>query len=336
MAIDRNGFFGKIRALFGGHFEQSQIDGLNAIIDTFEHSYLQGDMRWLAYMLATAFHETARTMQPVREAFWLSESWRRQNLRRYYPYYGRGYVQLTWRENYERAGRRVGADLVANPDLAMRPDVAAVVMLAGMTEGWFRGDGKGRQTLSRYFGPGVDDPSGAREIINGREYKTINGTKTLLADVIAKYHRAFLTALTVPATLAAASSASVFAPPATLALAGFQREPILMDAILPTSSETYGEGDDSTDLVQLTATIVTGFVSRNEISITGVDELIETVHGALSRISGRRASDGYLIEKATADADLIINDVEKLPPPITSAKPTEARRTARKRAKVDT
>jgi hypothetical protein len=333
MAIDRDGFFGKIRALFGGHFEQSQVDGLSAILNAFEHNNPRGDMRWLAYMLATAFHETARTMQPVREAFWLSENWRRQNLRRYYPYYGRGYVQLTWRENYERASRRVSVDLVANPDLAMRPDVAAVVMLAGMTEGWFRGDGKGRQTLSRYFGSGVDDPSGAREIINGREYKTINGRKTLLAEVIAKYHRAFLTALTAPATLAAASSA--FASPAALVLAEFPRDPMTIDSIIPTSIDTYGEGIDSTDLVQLTATIVTGFVSRNETSITGVDELIEAVHGALSRISGQRASERYSIEKATEDADLIIDDIDKSSP-ITSAKSMEGRRAVRKRAKVST
>jgi hypothetical protein len=124
MAVSRQGFFSKIRSLFGGHLDQSQVDGMNAILDAFERALPQGDLRWLAYMLATAFHETAKTMQPVREAFWLSEDWRRKNLR-YYPYYGRGYVQLTWKENYERAGVRVGANLVASPDLAMRDDIAA-------------------------------------------------------------------------------------------------------------------------------------------------------------------------------------------------------------------
>jgi threonine synthase len=42
-----------------------------------------------AYVLATTEWETAQTFKPVREAFWLSEEWRRQNLN-YYPYYGRG------------------------------------------------------------------------------------------------------------------------------------------------------------------------------------------------------------------------------------------------------
>ena len=74
--------------LFGGNLKQSQLNGINDILAA---AKAQGVcMReQVAYLLATAFHETAQTMQPVREAFWLSEDWRRANLR-YYPYYGRG------------------------------------------------------------------------------------------------------------------------------------------------------------------------------------------------------------------------------------------------------
>jgi putative chitinase len=39
----------------------------------------------------------------------------------YYPYYGRGAIHLTWRENYERVGRELRVDLVDEPDLAVRP-----------------------------------------------------------------------------------------------------------------------------------------------------------------------------------------------------------------------
>jgi hypothetical protein len=48
---------------------------------------------------------------------------------RYWPsgFYGRGYIQLTWRENYKVAGDAIGADLVADPDLALRPDLAAKI-----------------------------------------------------------------------------------------------------------------------------------------------------------------------------------------------------------------
>src|SRR5690348_7934054 len=57
----------------------------------------------LAYILATAFWESAQTMHPVREAYWLSEDWRRKNLR-YYPWYGRGLIQTTWEANYKKMG----------------------------------------------------------------------------------------------------------------------------------------------------------------------------------------------------------------------------------------
>lgn len=77
--------------------------------------------------IATVAIETASTFEPVREAFWLSEDWRRANLR-YYPHYGRGHIQLTWESNYKAAGEAIGVDLVSNPDLALDPAVSAKVL----------------------------------------------------------------------------------------------------------------------------------------------------------------------------------------------------------------
>jgi hypothetical protein len=77
----------------------------------------------IAYVLATTQWETAQTFKPVREAFWLSEDWRRQNLR-YFPWYGRGYVQLTWKTNYQKYSQILGVDLVNNPDKAMEENIA--------------------------------------------------------------------------------------------------------------------------------------------------------------------------------------------------------------------
>ncbi|MNS02526.1 Spore cortex-lytic enzyme precursor [compost metagenome] len=43
-------------------------------------------------------------------------------------YKGRGYIQLTGRANYRYFGNKLGVDLENNPDLAMRPDIAAKVV----------------------------------------------------------------------------------------------------------------------------------------------------------------------------------------------------------------
>jgi predicted chitinase len=44
-------------------------------------------------------------------------------------YHGRGFIQLTGKENYQRAGRELGLPLEKNPQLVERPDVAAKVAL---------------------------------------------------------------------------------------------------------------------------------------------------------------------------------------------------------------
>ena len=74
----------------------------------------------MAYVLATVEWETNKTFKPVKEAYWLSEDWRRANLR-YYPYYGRGFVQLTWKNNYATYGQLLGVDLVNEPPFGPEP-----------------------------------------------------------------------------------------------------------------------------------------------------------------------------------------------------------------------
>ena len=66
--IDRAAFYASIRAsLFEGVLAQSQVDGMNYLLDTWEEHFGDSDIRWLAYALATAFHETAYTMRPIEE-----------------------------------------------------------------------------------------------------------------------------------------------------------------------------------------------------------------------------------------------------------------------------
>ena len=121
-----------------------------------------------AYVLATADWETNHTFNPVKEAYWVknAERWRRKNLR-YYPWYGRGFAQLTWEENYLKAGKKIGVDLIKNPDAAMEPKNAVKILVIGMIEGWFTG-----KKLSDYITLQKSQFSAARRIINGTDKKT--------------------------------------------------------------------------------------------------------------------------------------------------------------------
>lgn len=80
-----------------------------------------------AAAIGTVAIETAHSFAPVREAFWLSEAWRQANLR-YWPYYGRGHIQLTWESNYSNYGNQLGVDLVSHPDRALEPEISAGVL----------------------------------------------------------------------------------------------------------------------------------------------------------------------------------------------------------------
>lgn len=133
-----------------------------------------------AYVLATAFWETARTMEPVKEAYWLSEDWRKRNLR-YYPWYGRGFVQLTWRENYVRAGSKLGHDFTTDPEKVMEPDISAAILVVGMVEGWFTG-----KKLSDYINATRTDYVGARWIVNGTD------KAKAIAEIAREYEAALL------------------------------------------------------------------------------------------------------------------------------------------------
>jgi putative chitinase len=181
--FDRKTFFDAVRPEpFPNMLTQQQVDGMNAIIDEWEARATSGkeDVRHLAYMLATTFHETAQAMWPITE--YGSQDYLQG--KDYYPYIGRGFVQLTWETNYARATSELGlfgdSDLVAYPDKALDLTIAAAILYRGMIEGWFTG-----KYLDQYFNGGEDDPVNARQIINGNDKDTL----------IAGYHQSFVQAL---------------------------------------------------------------------------------------------------------------------------------------------
>lgn len=159
-------FFAAVRA-FAGDLSQEQVDGFNAVLKAIGEA--RWPIAWAAYGLATAWWETARTMRPVKEAYWLSESWRKKNLR-YFPHYGRGYVQLTWPANYQKADEELGLDgeLVRNLDLALNPDIAARILTLGMEQGWFTGKAL-RDYLPSDGDAGHEAFKQARRIINSTD-----------------------------------------------------------------------------------------------------------------------------------------------------------------------
>lgn len=175
--MDAN-FWDAVRAIFGGRLTKEQMAGVETILAASEGLPISHR----AYLLATARHETADTMQPI------TEYGGRKYFDKYdtgklakalgntpekdgdgYLYRGRGFVQITGRANYAKAAGKLGVDLIANPDAALNPTVAAQILVRGCSEGWFTG-----KKLSDYL---PDDFRNARRVVNGTDR----------ADLIAGY-----------------------------------------------------------------------------------------------------------------------------------------------------
>lgn len=184
--INRKFFFDHVRLhLFGGKLNSKQVQGITAILDHWEKNYAQKDDRWLAYMLATTHHETGRTMQPIEE--WGKGKSKiygkriKMNGKQYSDtneiFYGRGFVQLTWYENYDRAGRELEKDFLQDAKGVMELSNATAILFLGMIEGWFTS-----KKLSDYFTPKKQDWKNARRIINGLD------KAELIKDYALKYY----------------------------------------------------------------------------------------------------------------------------------------------------
>ena len=178
--MDKAKFFAMARSgLFAGKLTDDQVSGMEALLAAFDKA------RWplshAAYGLATALHETARTMQPIAEyGRGKGKKYGKPDPKTGKIYYGRGFVQLTWFFNYEKAEKELGYALVSNPDLAMKTDIAAEIMVRGMAEGWFT-----TRANKHYLNRTPPDYVGARKIINGTDKDTL----------IAGYAREFEAAL---------------------------------------------------------------------------------------------------------------------------------------------
>ncbi|HXG86081.1 MAG TPA: glycoside hydrolase family 19 protein [Pyrinomonadaceae bacterium] len=164
MKINRKKFFAGYRNSFGS-LNQNQVDGLEFLLSKFE-SVFWTNVRVVAYILATIKHEAADTFQPIKEYRSRLGSKGRVNQDRYWltGYYGRGFVQITWRKNYEKLGKAIGADLVTNPNLALQPEIAFEILVAGVGKGLFTG-----KEISDYISSRKCDYLNARRVVNGTD-----------------------------------------------------------------------------------------------------------------------------------------------------------------------
>jgi hypothetical protein len=192
MTYDRDYFFDHVRqAPFDGELTQRQVDGMEYLLDTWEEFFAseagEQSTPWLAYCLATAFHETAQKMVPLEEygrgeGHDYGEPTGKYGQR----YYGRGHVQLTWEDNYKKGEEilkqryREDVPLHQYPHRMLEDEPSALILFDGSVFGWFTGVG-----LPDFFSEGKEDPVGARQIINGHDQD----------ELIAGYYYAFREAL---------------------------------------------------------------------------------------------------------------------------------------------
>lgn len=186
--INREVFFKGYRETLDPNrkLDQVEVDAIDYFISLVDTDLSRLTLSQWAYVFATTFHETNATFKPVREAYWLSEDWRKKNLR-YYPYYGRGYVQITWKDNYSKFSKEIGEDFVANPDLVMNPKYAFKILVDGFINGSFTG-----KKITDYI---YKDKEGMQHLNYEGARRCINGTDK--ANLIAGYAINFLKILTL-------------------------------------------------------------------------------------------------------------------------------------------
>lgn len=157
LGMDSKKYIEKVRQV-KGKLTQVQVDSLNQIFLAWTE-YGDGDTRKLAYITATAEHES--TFKPIKETYGNTAQ-----QQKYWNtgYFGRGFVQLTWKYNYERMSKILGVDLVKNPDLALNPTYAAKILVYGMVNGVFTG-----RKLSSYINAISTDFYNSRRIVNGTD-----------------------------------------------------------------------------------------------------------------------------------------------------------------------
>jgi hypothetical protein len=183
--FDHNRFFTDFSLRTGLSLTPERRSAADFILTKFEGDAGFTMVRELAYVLATVRWETAHTFMPIKERRFNRNTHPRdwENQDRYWRtgFYGRGYVQITWEDNYRKAGQKLtgtrivinGAPVtvsaetfVQNPDFVLNQEAAYAICGRGMREGWFTG-----KKLGDFIQEGrPPDYIGARRVINGTDH----------------------------------------------------------------------------------------------------------------------------------------------------------------------
>ena len=236
--MNKTAFYNSIRPMFRGGLSPSQVAGFERLLDTWLKHYAgSGSLEELAYNLATSFHETAATMQPI------TERGPRSYFHKYEPgtrigkvlgntktgdgyrFRGAGDVQNTGRANAEKATKRLNEmfglnlDLVADPDQRLDPFVSAHSLFLGNREGWWT-----RRGMGKYI-DGIDeeDDEDFREYVKARA--VVNGSDR--AHKIAGYAIKFEHAL---------RSAGYGEKPAALPISKPSQKPVVTTGVAGTAA----------------------------------------------------------------------------------------------------
>lgn len=194
--MDKTAFFAALRRdLFPAGLTKTQVERIEMLADAIDR--VAWPLPYAAYAQATAHHETAQWthLKEIGGDAYFKRMYDKAGSRPKVAaalgntepgdgvkYAGRGYVQLTGRTNYRKAGAAIGLDLLKEPDLACEPATAARILVWGMATGAYTG-----KANRDYLNKEPPDYVNARRIINGTDK----------ASLIAGYARQFESALKV-------------------------------------------------------------------------------------------------------------------------------------------
>lgn len=174
--LNKDKFFSGYKKQFNEKLTQSQVDGINFLLDKFS---LEKDLSLdeVAYMFATVKHECANTYQPITEYGGIKyfDKYDTGKLAKQlgntpekdgdgFKFRGRGFVQITGYYNYNKFSIILTTNLVDDPDLVLDPDIAFRIMVYGMKNGTFTG-----KKFSDFKVPTGLYFTGCRKIINGQD-----------------------------------------------------------------------------------------------------------------------------------------------------------------------